>query len=51
MKCTQMWEALTRKRYHNDDEKLKDAQAYIWIAILVLIVNLLIFIAQMPCWI
>ena len=29
----QIKDALTRKQYHSDDERLKDAQAYIWLSI------------------
>lgn len=38
--------ALTRKRYRNDDERLDDAQVYIWIAIVVIYINLITFLLE-----
>lgn len=42
----QIKNALTRKIYHDDEEKLKDAQAYIWISIGVICLSLIIFLAR-----
>ena len=46
----QIKDALTRKQYHSDDERLKDAQAYIWLSIGVVVISLIIFLGQiMKC--
>lgn len=38
--------ALARKRYRNDDERLDDAQVYIWIAIVVICISLITFLLE-----
>ncbi len=38
--------ALTRKRYRNDDERLDDAQVYIWISIAVICISLITFLSE-----
>lgn len=42
----QIKNALIRKVYHDDEEKLKDAQAYIWLSIGVVCISLIIFLVQ-----
>ena len=42
----QIKNALTRINYRDDDEKLKDAQAYIWLSIGVVCISLIIFLVQ-----
>ncbi len=38
--------ALTRKGYRNDDERLDDAQVYIWISIAVICISLITFLSE-----
>lgn len=42
----QIKNALTRSIYRNDEEKLKDAQAYIWISMIVIGISLIVFLLQ-----
>lgn len=42
----QIKNALTRRIYHDEEEKLKDAQAYIWISIGIICLSLIIFLAR-----
>ena len=45
-RARQIKDALARKHYHSDDERLKDAQAYIWISIGVIVISLIILLVQ-----
>ena len=42
----QIKNALTRSYYYSNDEMLKDAQAYVWISIGTIVINLIIFLGQ-----
>lgn len=41
-----IWSALTRVAYTNDKEKLEDAQAFIWLSMGIIGINLIIFLIQ-----
>lgn len=45
-KAQQIKNALTRINYRDDDEKLRDAQAYIWLSIGVVCISLIIFLVK-----
>lgn len=42
----QIKNALTRKQYRTDEEKLKDAQIYVWISMGVIGISLAVFLTQ-----
>ncbi|WP_337740203.1 hypothetical protein [Acidaminococcus timonensis] len=45
-KIKRFWSQLTRKRFENDDERLKTAQALIYFAIIVTMLNVAIIFAK-----
>lgn len=49
-KIKRFWSKLTRKRFGNDDERLATAQALIYFAIAVTILNVAIILAKSAKW-